>query len=211
MSPLRAARIRHARVSTTRKRNSLRWLGRVVLCVGVLITLATSATGHRGDHGGVYTQTPGETLMLPYAIVTPDAPTEYVDVVHAGMSAWYRSPTRVWPYPDDPQVTLVDFRIDSWADDWLGMALNIAGGEVCLSCAYDYTNVYLNRSQLDDDDGFLRQKVVVHEVGHALGLSHVCTVDHCPEGSPASIMRQGALPYNEPQSHDINDINEMYP
>lgn len=39
------------------------------------------------------------------------------------------------------------------------------------------------------------QKVVMHELGHALGLGHNRTIDHAASERLGNTMQQGALPY----------------
>jgi hypothetical protein len=73
-------------------------------------------------------------------------------------------------------------------------------------CSYTGAELYLNSRTLAGESSFTRQKVAAHEFGHALGLAHVPS-----SATYNSIMRQGRLPYNVPQPHDINDTNALYP
>ena len=54
-----------------------------------------------------------------------------------------------------------------------------------------YTNAM---NELESD--LQRQKVVMHEFGHALGLAHNRTKDHAASEKLANIMQQGQLPYS---------------
>jgi hypothetical protein len=176
--------------------------------VGLAICLASPAAGHRFyPFGGQYRHTPGQYLYLPYAM-TSGHPSGYTTAINRAMRAWFDTPTRVWPYPSNFQQSVVDFYMVSNQETWWGMALNRPCSGT--GCAYRWTDVYLNRRTMDPETLFTSQGIVVHEVGHALGLSHVCGQTSCPAGSDRTIMQWGRLSYNTPQNHDINDINAIY-
>jgi hypothetical protein len=67
-----------------------------------------------------------------------------------------------------------------------------------------YAGVYLN-PDFDDSEAW-EKKILVHEMGHVMGLGHPPT-----SFSPNSIMKQGELSYSTPQTHDIDDVNAKYP
>ena len=171
---------------------------------------ASPAAAHRYyPFGGLFPHTAGTYLYLPYYIATGGAPTGYYTAINGGMRAWYDSPTQVWPYPSNYQTSAVDFYITSTTDTWWGLTINHPCSGV--GCSYRYADVYLNRRTMDPETIFQSQAIVAHEVGHAMGLSHVCGEAACPPGSATTLMQWGRLPYNVPQNHDINDINAMYP
>jgi hypothetical protein len=73
-------------------------------------------------------------------------------------------------------------------------------------CRFGFVYVDLNLRVLDSATPWERQKTICHELGHALGLSHPQPGDNTP-----SIMIQGPLPYNVPQSIDVLAIQLLYP
>jgi len=173
------------------------------------IVSAVPAGAHRVyPFGGVYPHTPGQYLYLPYAVITQGQPATYHTAIDDAMRAWYDTPTRVWPYRGDPQQTKADFYMISTQDTYWGLAVN----RPCSysGCAYKWTDLYLNRRTMDRESVFTAKAIVVHEVGHAVGLSHVCGEASCPAGSATTIMQWGRLNYNTPQNHDINDVNAIY-
>lgn len=72
---------------------------------------------------------------------------------------------------------------------------------------WDVTRVKIN-DELMDDDGLSsrnRREVVIHEVGHALGLMHQ------PDGTPTSIMEETDLrERTNPGSLDIANLQWKY-
>ena len=179
-------------------------LAAAALAAGAVALTPSPASANRAPpFGGAYAHTPGSYLELPYTIATASAPAEYRQAIEDGMKAWFRTPTLVWPYASSFASSRVDFYVLDAQDDYFGIAHNkpCAGA----GCTFTFTNVELNQPVLDQQNAFLRQKVVVHEVGHAMGLSHVL-----PEEDVASVMRQGILAFNIPQNHDVNDVNAIY-
>lgn len=171
------------------------------------------AAAHRHEHGGAYAHTAGRTLYLKYWIAPLGQPTGYTTVVNRAMRAWYDTPTRVWPYPvTSSNGSQVDWYAQFELDQYWGMAINkTSSGADCWGvCTYAWTDIILNRSTLDDEQIFNATGTAVHEFGHALGLSHACGAAACPAGSARTIMQWGYLPYNIPQTHDINDVNGIY-
>ena len=54
-------------------------------------------------------------------------------------------------------------------------------------------------------------KSLTHEMGHGMGLGHPDRSNYNPiSASTTSVMRQGALGYSTPQSHENTDIRAMY-
>jgi hypothetical protein len=181
----------------------------------VLVLLAAgahSASGHRKHgFGGLWPHTPGEHLHLPYAMGGRGLTSGYVDVINRAMLAWYQTRTWVWPYHATSGNKLY-FHVGRVNDTFFGYATNYEGERECTGsgCRYTFSQLIINRSTLDAESRFTKQKVVAHEFGHALGLSHPCSSGRCPR-RVRTVMNQGILRYNVPQNHDVNDVNRMYP
>lgn len=121
--------------------------------------------------------------------------------VYQGAVNWTNTPTKVtmkrWPGISAPLHIEV---YDTYSSaTWWGVANHYP----CPTCTYSVTSIYLNQRTLDPESDFIRTKVATHEFGHTIGLAHA-------PSSAASVMKQGRLSYNKPQTYDINDVNRMY-
>jgi hypothetical protein len=105
-------------------------------------------------------------------------------------------------YQTDFNSSKADFYSVNRSESWWGMTVH----HPCSGwgCIYKWADLYLNTRTLDSETGFTRQKVAAHEFGHGIGLAH--TTDWWY----TSIMKQGQLSYNAPQTHDVNDTNNLY-
>ena len=179
----------------------------VMAMLALVVTFFTSpAHAHRySPFGGSFPHVQGSWLYLPYTLTAGG----YVNETNAAMRAWYDTPTYVWPYQtSDYSSSKVDVYTQWRSDTWWGLTIN----KPCsyTGCSYQWADIILNTRTMNPESFFTRQAVVVHEVGHALGLSHVCGEAQCPSGYYSTIMQWGRLSYNIPQAHDINDINAIY-
>ena len=89
-----------------------------------------------------------------------------------------------------------------------GYVINSNNVQNC-SKIVNYSNILLTPYTSDYDDSGHMKKVMVHEIGHVLGLGHPNT--NYDVTNEASVMRQGTYDgYYTPRSHDINDLNNKY-
>lgn len=163
--------------------------------------VATPAQAHY--FGGRFPHTPGTWLYVPY---TNPSPYVYYPNNAQAASNWFNTPTRVYPYSTtNYSISKVDYYTGRYTGDWWGLAQNYNySGQICYTCTYLWSNLFMNVNTLQSESSFTRTKVATHEFGHALGLAH--TTDWWY----TAIMKQGRLGYNTPQNHDVDDINNLY-
>lgn len=178
-----------------------RWGGRGALAAVVaavaMVLPATSANAHY--LGGSFPHAPGTFLYLGYT-----TQGSYVAQAQAAAQSWHVTPTLLWVFQEDFSTSEEDFYGFAYSATWWGLTTmhpcNFGAG-----CTFQWADLQLNTNTLPAGDTFTQQKVAAHEFGHGVGLAHP------PETGFNSIMRQGFLPYNTPQTHDINDVNALYP
>jgi hypothetical protein len=165
------------------------------------LVLVRPASAHRDPpFGGKYPHNRGYPLGVGYSVASG-----YQGETRWAMTAWHNTPTLVYTYETSQANARARFYSGNWgASNWWGIAYNMpCSGS---GCTYSYANIYLNDHYMSPGNDFQRKYVIVHEFGHNLGLSHYTS------WWGNSIMRTGGFPsYNTPQSHDINDVNSIYP
>jgi hypothetical protein len=91
-------------------------------------------------------------------------------------------------------------KIDSWmSGSWVKSVISINSRQVMLSPTTSF--------EFGSASNFLRQLVIVHELGHTLGLKH--QILYCPE---SSIMWRNPInsSFNTPRPHDANTLVTKY-
>jgi len=121
---------------------------------------------------------------------------------------WYNTPTLVYPYrTGDYAESVADWYVTYTSDSAWGWTVLYPGPNAsCTGCEIAWGEIFLNERTLVLESYSQITKVATHEFGHAFGLGH-------PRSSVPyrSVMKQGRLSYNTPQTHDINDANRYYP
>jgi hypothetical protein len=165
-------------------------------CALLLLTVVASAH----QLGGQFPYRSGTWLYISYT-----QSGAYASQVSAAASSWHNTPTRLIVYRTyNYSTSKADFYTVYRSDSWWGLTVH----HPCSGwgCIYRWADLYLNSRTLNVESSLIRQKVAAHEFGHGIGLAHAPTWAFY-----RSIMKQGRLSYNLPQSHDINDTNELYP
>jgi hypothetical protein len=165
-----------------------------VATISLALLLATTASAH--FLGGRFPHQWGQWLYIGYT-----QQGDYRTQVLNATASWHATPTCVVAFEEDYAHSEADFYTQYRSETWWGLAVHhpCAGG----GCSYWYADLYLNSRTLASQSDFIRQKVAAHEFGHGIGLAHA-------PGSASfrSIMKQGSLSYNTPQTHDIGDTNK---
>lgn len=164
----------------------------------LLISLVFGSAVHATVLGGKFARSGVFTLHFGYG-----GAHRYYGNVWQGAANWSATPTNanISPWPGTPYAIHIDVYDTYTSDTWWGITYwNPCSGS---GCSYARNYFYLNQRTLDPESDFTRTKVATHEFGHTLGLAHA-------PGGTTSIMNQGYLPYNTPQTYDNNDINSLY-
>lgn len=169
-----------------------------LLALVILFFWVGTATAH--FFGGRFSHTSGTVLDLGYT--TNGSWQGYMGV---GFDAWNSSGANVDFFPTSISSSDVDFYGGSYPDSWWGNTVHhpcLGGG----CTPYSYTECYINTRVLTSHPDLTKNKVAAHEIGHAMGLAHTSST-----ASYRSILKQGTLSYSTPQTHDVNDIDQLYP
>lgn len=170
----------------------------LILSIALLSSIINNEAVHATTYGGKFIRSGVFTLYSSYG-----GAHRYYGNVWQGAANWSATPTNlnISPTTSPPYAINIDIYDTYNSATWWGITYwNPCPGS---GCNYVRNYFYLNQRTLDPESDFTRTKVTTHEYGHAIGL------DHAP-GGKVSIMNQGYLSYNTPQTYDINDINWLY-
>lgn len=187
------------------------------------LTYSVSAANGQGDHTSVSRDVFVPGLNVPGTLggAWPDdeggltlyydygGDHRYLGNVYQGGANWNAADAHVrvqqWPgVPYQLNIPVVDtYRRDTW---W---GLTVWAND-CSVCRYTRNTIYLNQRTLDPESDFQRTKVATHEMGHAFGLAHPAD-NGSANSSLQTIMRQGRLTINTPQTHDTDQMKALYP
>ena len=175
-----------------------RLFGRTSLFSVLILALFAGALFAHGT-GSRFPHQAGDLLELGFTQAG-----SYRTQVLAGFNAWNNTPTVVLFSETSIVESEVDVSTVSSDEDVWGWFVR----HPCkygTTCRFDYVELFLNTRLLASESTFIRQKAATHEIGHALGFEHPST-----SFTGKSIMKQGALSYNVPQTHDVSDTNALY-
>ncbi len=202
----------------TRLRACKRTLAVLVLMIAALIPVATSAHFMGGHWPWSYGH---HLLYLNY----DSNCTTWQATSDAATWSWSVTWTPLWfskvATDCSPHAEQVDiFNGYNSNASYLGWTQNYDRDCYLLWCWWDpdWTTTYVSSiihlntaaGSFGSLSAFNQQAVVAHELGHSLGLAHAGY--YAGESTGAySIMDWCCYSYNTPQSHDVNDINYLYP
>lgn len=196
-------------MKTVRLSSRRMWL----VLAALVLTLMTGSVAQAHFFGGKFPYTPGQWLRLGYT-----QSGSYRTQVLAAASSWHATPTRLILFEEAYANSELDFYGYSYNETWWGYTQTYnTSGNLCYGtgCVYRWATLRLNTKTLGTNASaslcghtapFTWQKVAAHEAGHGMGLAHAPG-----DASYQSIMKQGCVSYNTPRTHDVNDINTLYP
>ncbi len=199
----------------------------------LLVGLAATASAHfydKPDHRWPWLPYHHELQLKYYS----DCTNGWAGNADAGADAWsyaWNAAANDWAMPvyfvkksapdcSAPDLWRVNIRLGNKASGALAWAQNYDEDCFLWECWWDAqwdetieaSNIRLNThaGTFGSLNAFDRQLVVVHELGHSLGLKHN---GYYAGGSSGyySVMDYCCPSYNTPRQHDINDINALYP
>ncbi|HSH03186.1 MAG TPA: matrixin family metalloprotease [Anaerolineae bacterium] len=174
---------------------------RLKLLAGLFLFILLMPIGIASAHrlGGKFRHTTGQWLYLGYT-----RSGDYWYQAERAAVSWHNTPTRLVVYKTTYANSKVDFYTVTNSGTWWGLAVHHpcpGGGS---NCVYSWADLYMNKRTLANQSTATRQKVAAHELGHGIGLAHTTSIFY------RSIMKQGYLSYNTPQTHDVTDTNGIY-
>jgi hypothetical protein len=130
----------------------------------------------------------------------------YFGNIFQGAANWSNTGTKVHiqQWPGVPYAVHIPVGDVNGRQTWWGQTTIYTKGSIIVS-----TSLSLNQRTMDPLGDFMRTKVSTHELGHALGLEHP---EQCGTSfAIPSVMHQGVVSYNTPQTYDKNIISRLYP
>ena len=184
----------------TKKRSRTVYVPLIAFALALALSFFTAGNAFGHYLGGKFSHTTGSLLTLQYT-----TNGSWQGNMGAGINAWNNTSAPIYLQSGNINNSEIDFYGNSYSGSWWGYAEHhpCVGG----ACSpYSYVNLYYNTRTLSGETNLVKNKVAAHELGHALGLAHVSYFAFYK-----SIMKQGALSYSTPQSHDVNDTDQLYP